>query len=126
MVRNLKFLFYVVGFLFFMILCVRFYMALTTDSVSYTELLLWVSIVYLCFVAAYLHPFFTDEDERIKFIKEKGLKITLFVVLTAFALISLINVSNVIQINFEDIFKILLALSIISIYTSWLILSKKY
>lgn len=123
---DVKKLFYLASLLFFFIFAVRLTTGLSTHDVAITELLLWGTMIYLCLAAGQLYPTFKKKDERVDFIKTKGMKISLYVVLFLLVLTSILNVTNMIQINMEELFKIAISITIISLYTSWLILVRKY
>ncbi|MGC8262211.1 hypothetical protein ACP2W8_22090 [Bacillus subtilis] len=115
-----------IGILFFMIFAVRTFIGITTNSLSFIELLMWGALTYLCFAASYIYPQFKAKDERSRLIKQKGMQYSLFAVLIFLILIIFGVQFNIIALTTIEIARILVSLTIITIFSSWIILSKKY
>lgn len=118
--------FYIIGFLFFFIFSIRTFLGITTDSLSLIELLMWGSLTYICFAAGYLYPQFKKKDERTQFIRQKGMYYSLFAVLIYFIALMLGSRFDILNTGITEIIQLLISLTIITIFSSWIILSKKY
>src|SRR5690625_268297 len=81
----------IIGLSFLTILIVQLYFSVTTNNFSFIELLSWTALAYLSFSASHLYPLLKEINERAKRIKEKGMKISLYIVLFLFLLISTAN-----------------------------------
>ncbi|MGG3754291.1 hypothetical protein ABEW49_18970 [Bacillus anthracis] len=118
--------FYIVGCLFVFIFCVRLVLGIMTNSVSPIELLMWGALAFLGFAGGYLYPQFKNEDERVKLIKQKGMYISGILLLIYFVISILLIQYNVISLTTIEMLRILMPLTIITIFSSWIVLSKKY
>ncbi|WP_242221332.1 hypothetical protein [Bacillus cereus group sp. BfR-BA-01380] len=118
--------FYIIGCLFIFILSVRLVLSIMTDSVSFIELLMWGALAFLGFTGGYLYPQFKNEDERVKLIKQKGMYFSGVAVLSYF-MISLVLIQyNIVSLTTVEIIRLLMSLTIITIFSSWIVLSHKY
>lgn len=118
--------FVIVGFIFIFIVSVRIILGIITDSLSLIEILMWGSLAYLSFAAGYLYPQFKNKDERTQLIRQKGMYYSLFAVLIYFIAIMLGNRFEIFDLEQIEIIQILIPLTIITIFSSWIILSKRY
>ncbi|MFD3449560.1 hypothetical protein ACFDTO_33825 [Microbacteriaceae bacterium 4G12] len=118
--------FYIVGCLFVFILGVRLVLGMMTNSVSFVELLMWGTLAFLGFAGGYLYPQFKDEDERVKLIKQKGMYVSGIAILIYFTISMALIKYNIIYLATTEMIEILMALTIITTFSSWIILSKKY
>ena len=69
--------FYIIGILFLLIFAVILFLRIATNSLSLIELLSWAILTYMCFAGGYLYPHFKQKDERARFIRQKGLNISM-------------------------------------------------
>jgi len=118
--------FYIIGILFLLIFAVILFLRITTNFLSLIELLSWGTLTYMCFAGGYLYPHFRQKDERARFIREKGLKISMIFVLGFFVIATLINQFNLADLKMEELFQLVVSMTMITIFTSWIVLSKKY
>ncbi|MDQ0226518.1 hypothetical protein [Metabacillus niabensis] len=118
--------FNILGVLFAFIFAVRVFMGLSTNSLSIVELLSWGTLSYLSFAAGYLYPQFKEKDERSELIKQKGMHYSMFFVLVFFIATLLGNQFNIFGLELIEMIQIVIALTIITIFTSWIIMAKKY
>lgn len=118
--------FYIIGCLFVFIFGVRLVLGAMTNSVSLIELLMWGALAFLGFAGGYLYPQFKNEDERVKLIKQKGMYFSGIALLTYFVILIVLTQYNIISLTTIEILRILMPLAIITIFSSWIVLSKKY
>lgn len=118
--------FNIIGTLFVLIFAVRTVMGISTNSLSLVELFIWGSLTYLCFAAGYLYPQFKEKDERTQLIKQKGMQYSMSLVLVFFIAGLLGNQFDIFNFHLIELLQIIVALTIITIFSSWIILSKKY
>lgn len=118
--------FYIIGCLFVFIFGVRLVLSTMTNSVSLIELLMWGALAFLGFAGGYLYPQFKNEDERVKLIKQKGMYFSGIALLIYFVISIVLIQYNIISLTTIEILRILMPLAIITIFGSWIVLSKKY
>ncbi|MCY9374537.1 hypothetical protein MOF34_05145 [Bacillus sp. T17B1] len=122
----LRKVYFIIGVLFAMVFLTKTFFQILTHSVSLTELLMWGALSYLSFAAGYIYPQFKEKDERANFIKQKGMQYTLYSVLIYCAMIMFSIQFSVVTLPAVEIIRILISLTIITTFSSWVILSKKY
>ncbi|MDM5303317.1 hypothetical protein QUF44_17405 [Bacillus subtilis] len=122
----LRKVYFIIGALFTMILLMKAFFQIVTHSVSITELLMWGALSYLSFAASYIYPHFKEKDERANLIKQKGMQYALYSVLIYCVIILFSIQFSAVALSAVEIMRILISLTIITTFTSWVILSKKY
>jgi len=115
----------IIGILFSFIFVVRLVLSIMTNSVSIVELLNWGSIAYMVFAISYLYPQFKHKDERIEAIRQKGTYQSIFIVLVVLIALMLLVQFNMLTLTTLEIVRVMISVIILSIWTSWVILSKK-
>ncbi|MCY7916130.1 hypothetical protein [Bacillus vallismortis] len=123
---KLQKVYFIIGVLFTMILLTKTFFQIATHSVSFTELLMWGALSYLSFAAGYIYPHFIEKDERANLIKQKGMQYTLYFVLIYCVMIMFSMQFSTVALSAVEIMRILVSLTIITTFSSWVILSKKY
>ncbi|MCY8315943.1 hypothetical protein MOC71_04105 [Bacillus vallismortis] len=123
---KLQKVYFIIGVLFTMILLTKTFFQIATHSVSFTELLMWGALSYLSFAAGYIYPHFKEKDERANLIKQKGMQYTLYFVLIYCVMIMFSMQFSTVALSAVEIMRILVSLTIITTFSSWVILSKKY
>ncbi|QIW79987.1 hypothetical protein [Bacillus tequilensis] len=118
--------FYLLGVLFLMLLGVIAFFRIATDSLSYLEILMYGTAAFICFARGYIYPQFKHKDERANFIKQKGMKISFTALLTYLVVILYGTYLNVITLSVFEIVSTLIALTLLTLFSSWVILVKKY
>ncbi|WP_079710410.1 hypothetical protein [Paraliobacillus ryukyuensis] len=118
--------FFIIGIVFVLIFVSRTFIGIYTDSLSIIEIFMWGTLSYLCFTGGYLFPQFKHKDERTQLIKQKGMYYSLLAVLFYFIILLLLNNFNILNLRIIEAVQIILGLTIITIFSSWVILSKKY
>ncbi|WP_338150457.1 hypothetical protein, partial [Bacillus licheniformis] len=118
--------FLLLGVLFLMIFGVRTFIGIATNSLSLIELLAYGTAAFICFAGGYIFPQFKAKDERANFIKQKGMKYSFIALLIYLILILYGTYFNIVTLSMFETLSIVISLTIITLYTSWIILSKKY
>ncbi|PGO34139.1 permease [Bacillus cereus] len=85
-----------------------------------------LAMAIMCFCLSYLHPQFKEKDERMKLIRYKGMFFSFFA-LTAYYLLFSIGLNlKVITLSAVELLNILMALTMSTVFISFVVLSKRY
>jgi hypothetical protein len=120
--------FLILSMLFLFIFVVRLVLSLMTNTVSsvlVVELLNWGTIAYMAFAIYYLYPQFKHKDERVNAIRQKGTYQSIFIVLVILMILMLLVRFNMLALTTIEILRVMISVIIITIWSSWIILSKK-
>ena len=117
--------FLITGLLFSIIFIVRLVQLFLTGNVSIVELFNWASLVYMAFAIAHLYPQFQSKDERMEAIRQKGMYITVFIILVALIALMVLIQFNIFTFTTLEFIRVMISLVIITIWTCWIILSKE-
>ncbi|PEK74698.1 permease [Bacillus toyonensis] len=91
-------------------------------SPTYTLL----AMMIMCFCLSYLHPQFKEKDERMKLILYKGMFFSFFA-LTAYYLLFSIGLNlKVMTLSAVELLHILMALTMSTVFISFVVLAKRY
>ncbi|MCU4770084.1 permease [Bacillus toyonensis] len=91
-------------------------------SPTYTLL----AMMIMCFCLSYLHPQFKEKDERMKLIRYKGMFFSFFA-LTAYYLLFSIGLNlKVMTLSAVELLHILMALTMSTVFISFVVLAKRY
>ncbi|ENJ6135036.1 permease [Bacillus cereus] len=97
-----------------------------THSAPPTPTYTVLAMMIMCFCLSYLHPQFKEKDERMKLIRYKGMFFSFFA-LTAYYLLFSIGLNlNVITLSAVELLNILMALTMSTIFISFVVLAKRY
>ncbi|MCY7823331.1 hypothetical protein MOB34_05855 [Bacillus spizizenii] len=118
--------FYLLGILFLVLLGIIAFVRTVTNSLSFLEILMYATAAYICFARGYIYPQFKQKDERANFIKQKGMKWSFIALLIYLVLILYGTYFDVISLTIFEMASTLIALTLITLFSSWVILSKKY
>ncbi|MED1738000.1 hypothetical protein P4U97_00405 [Bacillus swezeyi] len=117
---------YIIGGLFVFIFVVQMVVGITTASLSLIELLMLGAMAFLSFAAGYLYPQFKQKDERSQLIRQKGMEYSMIALSVYFLVLILGMQLGFITLAAVDVVRVLVSLQIITIFSSWIILSKKF
>lgn len=106
------------GFLFYVAFMARETPVLMTST--------FFAVAIMCFCLSYLYPQFKQKDERMKLIRQKGMFYSYFVLLFYYFVLIIIIQFDIVQITALQVLNLLSALTIITVFISWVILSKLY
>lgn len=98
-----------------------------TGQLSGIEVFNFGAIIYMIFAIIYLYPQFKDNDERTKLIRQKGMYYTVFIVLFVLLIVIGLNQFNIIALTLTpvEIMRSILSLILVTLWTSWIILSER-
>jgi len=97
-----------------------------THSAPPTPTYTVLAMMIMCFCLSYLHPQFKEKDERMKLIRYKGMFFSFFA-LTAYYLFFSIGLNlNVITLSAVELLNILMALTMSTVFISFVVLAKRY
>ncbi|MGD6966215.1 hypothetical protein ACQCVP_07295 [Rossellomorea vietnamensis] len=102
------------------------YASISTGAFFVGYELVFVSTTVMCFCLAYLYPQFKDNDERTKRIRERGMFYSYFFILSYMIILMPLFQFNIIHLNGYQTVSLLAALTIITVFLSFVVLSKMY
>ncbi|MBM7660232.1 uncharacterized membrane protein HdeD (DUF308 family) [Bacillus mesophilus] len=88
--------------------------------------LVFLGTTVMTFCLAYLYPQFKENDERSKRIKEKGMFFSYFFILGYMAILMPLLQFEVVNLNGYQTVCLLTTLTIITVFSSFVVLSKRY
>ncbi|MFN2744845.1 hypothetical protein ACINLE_04475 [Bacillus sp. z60-18] len=117
--------YYIIGGLFVFIFLVKMIFGIASDSLSLIELFMWGGLAFLSFAAGYLYPQFKQKDERSQHIRQKGMQYSM-IALSVYLLVLIFGMQlGYITLAGVDVVRILVSLQVITVFSSWIVLSKK-
>ncbi|MCU4793494.1 permease [Bacillus cereus] len=85
-----------------------------------------LELMIMCFCLSYLHPQFKEKDERMKLIRYKGMFFSFFALAAYYLLFSFGLNLNVITLSATELLNILMALTMSTVFISFVVLAKRY
>lgn len=114
------------GNYFFIMSGTMVFAGIMTHSAPPTPTYTVLAMMIMCFCLSYLHPQFKEKDERMKLIRYKGMFFSFFA-LTAYYLLFSIGLNlNVITLSAVELLNILMALTMSTVFISFVVLAKRY
>jgi drug/metabolite transporter (DMT)-like permease len=118
--------FYIVfGFIFLLFSLIFSSASITTGVFPVGQELVTFGVSVMAFCLAYLYPQFKENDERSKLIREKGMFYSYFIIMGFLIIISGLFQFNVINLNGIQTVYLIQTLIIITVFLSFVVLSKK-
>lgn len=124
--KTSQIVFWIVGFLLLLSSVLISIVSLTFGKfpAGHEIMLFGLSIVSLC--NAYLYPQFKANDERSKRIREKGMFVSYFFIMGYILVLMLLFEFNVLLLNGYQTVCVLATLIMITVFSSFVVLSKRY
>ena len=116
----------VAGLLFVLISGLFSTAALSTGGFPVGHELIIFGLGIMCFCLSYLYPQFIKNDERTKKIKERGMYYSYFFIMIYMIAMMGLYQFDVINFNGYQTVSLLAALTIITVFLSFVVLSKRY
>ncbi|EEL83197.1 hypothetical protein bcere0028_11360 [Bacillus cereus AH1271] len=85
-----------------------------------------LAMMIMCFCLSYLHPQFKEKDERMKLIRYKGMFFSFFALAAYYLLFSFGLNLKIITLSATELLNILMALTMSTVFISFVVLSKRY
>lgn len=98
---------------------------ITTGTFPIGQELVMFSISVVAFCLAYLYPQFKENDERSKLIRQKGMFYSYFIIIGYLMIMSGLFQFNIIYLNGIQTLYVIQTLIIITVFLSFVVLSKK-
>jgi len=118
-------LYTVFGFVFLLFSVIFSIASITTGVFPVGQELVTFSISVVAFCLAYLYPQFKDNDERSKLIREKGMFYSYFIIIGFLMIMSGLFQFNIINLNGIQTLYVIQTLIVITVFLSFVVLSKK-
>ncbi|MBM7605193.1 drug/metabolite transporter (DMT)-like permease [Metabacillus crassostreae] len=118
-------------FLFSGLLFLFYSLLLSFASISTGGFFVGYEFVFLgstviCFCLSYLYPQFKENDERSKRIRERGMFVSYFFILGYMVVLMPLLYFEIIQLSGYQTVSLLATLTIITVFSSFVVLSKRY
>ncbi|WP_226668971.1 hypothetical protein [Metabacillus litoralis] len=118
-------------FLFSGLLFLFYSLLLSFASISTGSFFIGYEFVFLgstvmCFCLSYLYPQFKENDERSKRIRERGMFVSYFFILGYMVVLMPLLYFEIIQLSGYQTVSLLATLMIITVFSSFVVLSKRY
>lgn len=120
-----RIVFLIVGLLFFLYAILMVFTDLSSNTFSEQTVILF-SLSIMAFCLSYLYPQFKNSDKRTKKIREKGMGFSFLMVVGYMFIFLLITQFNIFMFSAYEVVSVLLSLSMITIFISFVILSRRY
>ena len=118
--------FLIMGIIFFIMSGTMVLAGIMTHSAPPTPTYTVLAMMIMCFCLSYLPPQFKEKDERMKLIRYKGMFFSFFA-LTAYYLLFSIGLNlKIITLSATELLNILMALTMSTVFISFVVLAKRY
>lgn len=117
--------FYLFGILMFFILSVRLILSIMTGTFSIVEIASWSALTFMSFAIGYLQPQVHRKDERMQYIKKTTMHYSLRVIVSFIFVLTITLQTNLLTLKSIEVLAILTGFSTITIFTIWIIISKR-
>ncbi|WP_100372104.1 hypothetical protein [Bacillus sp. FJAT-45037] len=118
--------FFINGIVFSMYSLLITYASIASGNFFVGHELIFVGTAVMAFCLAYLYPQFKENDERSKRIRERGMFFSYFFILGYMLIFMLLFQLDFINLTGYQTVCLLATLTIITVFTSFVILSKRY
>ncbi|WP_242142406.1 MULTISPECIES: permease [unclassified Bacillus cereus group] len=118
--------FFIMGILFFIMGGFMLFIGIMAHSAPPPQTYTLLAMTVMCFCLTYLHPHFKEKDERMKLIRQKGMFYSYFALLVYYILFSIGLQTKIITLSAAELLNILAALTISTVFLSFVICAKKY
>lgn len=119
-------LFLISGIVFLAYTLLIGYASISSGTFFVGHELVYVSMTVMSFCLAYLYPQFKENDERTKRIRERGMFFSYFFILGYMVILMSLFQYNVLDLNGYQTVSLLAMLTIVTVFSSFVILSKRY
>src|SRR5690625_1933333 len=109
----------------FFILSVRLILNIMTSTFSIVQILSWFTLSFMFFAIGYLHSQVHRTDERMQHIKKITMHYSLMIIISFIFVLTIILQANVLTLKSIEVLGILTGFSTITIFTIWMIVSKR-
>ena len=120
-----KIFFITSGIIFLLFSFLIIWSSISTDSFFIGHELIFIGAAVMCFCLAKLYPQISKKDVRSKRIRQRGLFVSCFFILIYMAIFTFLFQLKIIALNGYQIISLLTTLSIITIFSSFVVMSKR-
>ncbi|PEK57272.1 permease [Bacillus wiedmannii] len=118
--------FLIMGIIFFIMSGTMILAGIMTHSAPPAPTYTVLAMMIMCFCLSYLHPQFKEKDERMKLIRYKGMFFSFFALTAYYLLFSFGLNLHVITLSAVELLNILMALTMSTVFISFVVLAKRY
>ncbi|WP_080873854.1 hypothetical protein [Oceanobacillus timonensis] len=118
--------FLVGGFIFLFYTLLIGFASISTGSFFAGHELIYFSVTVMSFCLAYLYPQFKENDERTKKIRERGITFSYFIIIGYMVILMPLFQLEWVHLSGYQTVCILAALAIVTVFSSFVVLSKRY
>ncbi|QGQ48295.1 hypothetical protein [Metabacillus sediminilitoris] len=118
--------FLISGFIFLFYSLLIGFSSISTGAFFVGHELVFLGTTVMSFCLAYLYPQFKENDERSKRIRERGMFFSYFFILCYMVILMPLFQFEIINLNGYQTVSLLATLTIITVFSSFVVLSKRY
>ncbi|WP_243291773.1 hypothetical protein [Bacillus sp. FJAT-47783] len=118
--------FLISGFVFLFYSLLIGFASVTTGAFFVGHELVFLGTTVMSFCLSYLYPQFKENDERSKRIRERGMFFSYFFILGYMIILMLLFQFEILDLNGYQTVCLLATLTIITVFSSFVVLSKRY
>ena len=119
-------MFVIFGIIFFIYSAILSIATISTKGFPNGADVIQLALSIMCFCLAYLSPQFKRNDERVKMIKAKGMFVSYFFIMGYIIILMILFQFDIVLLSAYQALSILAALIIITVFISFVVLSKRY
>ncbi|MGP4073748.1 hypothetical protein ACTWQB_14480 [Piscibacillus sp. B03] len=121
---NERKLFYLFGFIMFLIFSANLILMLQNKDFS-LSVLVWLGLSYMFFVIGYIQPQTLNNDERSKYIKRKTLSDSMIIVIILILILTMLTQITNFSFSLVESLTLFVFLSTFTIFTMWIVNVKR-
>jgi hypothetical protein len=113
------------GIGFLMMFGFMVFVAIMVKESPIPQTYLLFAMAVMTFSLSYLYPHFKQKDERAKMIRRKGMFYSYFALMIYYAVLTIVIEYDILSLSAMDVLNILVALTISTVFISFVILAKR-
>ncbi|MED4475431.1 MULTISPECIES: hypothetical protein [Bacillaceae] len=119
-------LFFISGFIFLLYSLLIIFSSISTGDFFVGHELVFLGTAVMSFCLSYLYPQFKEDDERSKRIRERGVFFSFLFILGYMIILMPLFQLKIIDLNGYQTVSLLATLAMITVFSSFVVLSKRY
>lgn len=117
--------YFIMGVGFLLMFGFMVFVSVMAKSAPVPQTYLLFALAIMNFSLSYLYPHLKQKDERAKLIRQKGMFYSYFALLVYYAALTIIIHFNIFTLSAMEVLNIIVALTICTVFISWVILAKR-
>lgn len=117
--------YFIMGIGFLIMFGFMVFVAIMANAAPIPQTYLLFAMMVMTFSLSYLYPHLKQKDERAKMIRQKGMFYSYFALLIYYAVLTIIIGYDILPLSAMQVLNILVALTICTVFISFVILAKR-